>query len=221
MLLSELTGYHSAKEQRLRDVLKTLKDEGKYTVHNGSFAVVLIPPGKNYVFRCWTLDEGYTKWLKYVEENPSKHFPKIIGKVHELPVFFKQPAAQSKDKIYVARVEKLEPLKRGSAASEAIDTIHTYMDSFAAPETLTLGDIIEHLETEDLDAELEFVQDNKTFFEAYMKVAKWSTKNARKRDLRSTNIMTRSNGDLVITDPAADWTATNLPRPLADQLVEL
>jgi hypothetical protein len=221
MLLSELTGYHSAKEQRLRDVLKTLKDEGKYTVRNGSFAVVLIPPGKNYVFRCWTIDEGYTKWLKYIEANPSKHFPKVISKIHELPVFFKQPEAQSKDKIYVARVEKLEQLKPRSTASEAIDTIHAYIDSFAAPETLVLGDIIEHLDNEGLEAELEFVQDNKSFFETYMKVTKWSAKNARRHDLRSTNIMVRDNGDLVITDPAADWSEANLPRPLADQLFSL
>lgn len=224
MLLHELTGYHSAKEDTLRQLLAKLKKNGKYETAHGSFAVVLIPPGKNYVFRAWTKDAGYEKFLAYIEQNPSKHFPKIIGKVHDVKIFFQQPKVQAQDVVHVVRVEKLKPLPISSIAYEAIQVVFNYLKGKNATAGKTVGDILEYIgeyDDDELEKAGEFIKDNKSFFEFYLKVAKWAASNAKYMDLRAANILMRDNGDLVITDPIADVEREALPKPLADQLVEL
>lgn len=113
MRLDELTGYHKYEQHTFSEFVSTiLKDQG-YKLAKGAFAFVLIPPGKDYVYKCWVSDKGYEHFMKIVQENQGNPFlPKLLSKIHKVPIFFKRPETID-GHVNVVKMEKLEPLRNG------------------------------------------------------------------------------------------------------------
>jgi hypothetical protein len=207
MKLCELTGYKSASQKRFGDLINDLIISGKYTYEQGCFAVVLAPPGKDYVYRAWINDAGYEAFLQYIQAHPSYSFVEVIGTVRKIPMFFKRPAELKDDFIKVVRLEKLRELTSRTRAfvnfwALAIKPMH---NSHLAK--ITFDDMLKRAMlfalNEDKQAMKEFCEQRKEFFSDLLEIAKWLRSNDKVAyDINGDNVMMRYNGSLAITDPA-------------------
>lgn len=203
MLLAELSGYKAAKHLSFEQVVHNIIASGKYKKYKGGYAFVLEPIGKDFVYRVWTEDTGYDEFLKYAAAHQSKHIVKLIGSTRSLPLVFKHDDVPY-DKMSVQRIEKLKPIT-SQLAIEVISLCNHFLKRKA--KTATFDAMVHGAMNSTLDHEelvQEFMLDHKAFFLVYLDIAKWaSAKNPQLIDMHAKNVMQRSNGDLVVTDPFA------------------
>lgn len=154
-IAEKLIGYNSeSKNQTLQTYLQSMVDKHKLTVHNGQFAIVLNPPDLNYIYKLWTVDVGFDKWIdvcKANQNNPA--IPKIIGRIKTIPNFFIRRSEFTLP-IKIVKIEKLKPLSakyapyleiiynayRGNASKEK--AIQLLKAEYAPPEAIAFCDRI-------------------------------------------------------------------------------
>lgn len=126
MILKELVGYKGAKELTVAELTMLLSKHG-YVVNRGSFSIVLAPPGKNFVYRCWTEDSGFEAYYKLLKSSDLKQYayvPKFLGEKRSLKLNLKNEDRE----VNVQRVEKLSddyPAERMSFARLMINAINS------------------------------------------------------------------------------------------------
>lgn len=110
-IAEKLIGYNSeSKNQTLQTYLQSMVDKHKLTVHNGQFAIVLNPPDLNYIYKLWTVDIGFDKWIEVCKSNQNNPaIPKIIGRIKTIPNFFIRRSEFTLP-IKIVKIEKLKPL---------------------------------------------------------------------------------------------------------------
>lgn len=109
-IIESLIGYNSeTKQQTLQTYLQSLKDKHKIQIHNGQFAIVLNHPNLNHVYKLWTNDAAFDKWLELCKNNSNNPaFPKFIGRTKTLPNFFIR-REEFNLPIKIVKMEKLIP----------------------------------------------------------------------------------------------------------------
>lgn len=123
MKLFELTGIKKYADQHLANILNAFIEKKQIKVRSGGFAFVIIPKDKDYVFKVWLKDPGFETYLKFIKNHSGdKHFPKVIGDVHDVPMFFKRDA-KAGDTMKVVRLEKLEPFPHGDVREGMLDYV--------------------------------------------------------------------------------------------------
>jgi hypothetical protein len=160
----KLIGYNSeSKNQTLQTYLQSLVDKHKLKVHNGQFAIVLNPPDLNYIYKLWTVDAGFDKWIevcKTHQNNPA--IPKIIGRIKTIPNFFIRRSEFTLP-IKIVKIEKLKPLAskyapyleiiykahRGNASKEK--AIQLLKAEYAPPAAITFCDRIYKIVEDNVD----------------------------------------------------------------------
>lgn len=122
MLLNELTGVKNLKHLNAFQILKLLQKHHGVKFAAGSYGMVLSHPSMDQVLK-FTADKAYMMFLEYVANNKGNpHLPIIKKKPQRLTAFFSgTPGVFNKDiskhlsipleKLYVVRIEKLEPIK--------------------------------------------------------------------------------------------------------------
>lgn len=93
--------YHKFISSNLQTSIQYLLDSG-LRIGSGNYGICLVPPDKDYVYKVWTQDEAYEKWIKYCMEHPTKHFPKVY-KVVTLPM---EIPGSNHHEITVAKIQK-------------------------------------------------------------------------------------------------------------------
>ena len=143
----------------------------------GMQAKVLIPPGRNYVYRLWHNDPGYDRWLTYCVQHKSSPFvPKILSRVRTLNLKFKRmPATEFK----LVKLEKLTPVNR--ELEKLLDHVMVR----------TSGEVFDRM--------LEQAPQYKPFFEFLHTAGKYLDFN----DINVDNVMMRGSTP-VLTDPLKD-----------------
>ncbi len=201
MLLTELTGLKNIHDKTLSAIIQNLIVNGKYKQHQGAYALVLEPPDKDYVYRAWTNDKGYDKFLEYVRANENKYLIKLIGKTVKLPLFFKHNSSMP-ESINVQRIEKLVPIK-SRLVIETISSCNLFLQKFAKPNAKFDDMVYDAVNSTHDHEELvqEFMLDNKSFFQEYLKIGLWAkSQSTLGIDMHANNVMLRGN-TFVITDP--------------------
>jgi hypothetical protein len=189
MRLDEIT-----RPRNKAELFQILQSRGWQKINeSGRMSFVFSNPSKDYVLKVWTItDRAYLDYLKFIQEHPNKHFPKLRGK----------PMVLVPGLYYAIRLEKLKP---------AVDSIDVHM-------ALDYGDLFEEFYSEDNDPNSEFGEEEIEFMSNFEKeypsmanalaliVSKLLTRyKHHKCDFVIENFMQRSNGELVITDPIASY----------------
>lgn len=169
---------------------QTLQAAGYEPMGTGQFAEVYKKAGTDYVLKLFDYDDKayllYMGMIKQHQSNP--HFPKIIGKLIKVT-----------DQYYAVRMEelhqtsisdhemKLFELFCSKRASFWLGNMDAFMKSnFRANDRKELEDLF---------------QQNPHLCEALTLIAELKDKHSLWFDFKKANIMERSNGEIVFTDP--------------------
>ena len=205
MLLSELHGYHKYEDMTGRELAVYLQSHN-IKVKHGAFGIVLIPSDKNYVYRFWTKDSGYEEFLEYIKDHKSDHFPKILSKVKEIPIVFKRSSDTQDKKFKMIKTEKLDPFKGTEAMhvnkiTNALSQPGKKINSIDALRAWC--STTRMVEDQDKREMLKLIDGNADFWKTVIELKRYFDTNPLSEfDIHSENMMVRSNGEWVITDPA-------------------
>jgi hypothetical protein len=106
--LYELVGVKKFADLDFKEVLATMQDYKE--AGEGANAIVVKHGTRNEVIKFWLEDVAYEDFINYVDNHPSKYFPKLYSKPKELTAFFLRPKEFPKKVKYV-RMEELEKFK--------------------------------------------------------------------------------------------------------------
>jgi hypothetical protein len=120
MNINELTGVKQYKDIPLHDLItKVMADNGFEKLGSGAFGVAYRHGNDPFVYKLFVKDSCYAGFVEYAKENPSIHYPKIYG-FKSLTSFWKRPPAQVDERLYVAKVEYIEPFPYEYASSRGL-----------------------------------------------------------------------------------------------------
>lgn len=181
-------------DKGIQDFVEHLKQYGE--VKNGAYAYVYMPAGKDYCYRAWTNDIGYSTYLDIVSNNNNESFIKV-HKIITLDLHINH----EKQKIRIAKIEKLKPVNlklikfKGTRYSQNYDM--SLYDLIHIPSDSATQKAI------DYNAPDSILSQYSNFLEAFDIIS-----NAVKRNsllvvdvLQKNNIMKRKNGTIVFSDP--------------------
>jgi hypothetical protein len=123
MLLNELLGYKKYQNLTLNQIITKLVDEHEAGSAAGHFSFVAIPKDKDFIYKCWFNDDGYQHFVDVAlkhQDNP--FFPKFIGKVKKIPIFFKRHANVD-GFLHIIKMEKLKPAESSTHVSSILNLI--------------------------------------------------------------------------------------------------
>lgn len=194
MLLNELIGVKKYYSSTANQILMMF-DDNSIKVNSGRFGLTLSHSSWKHVIKAFPQDDCYMSFLDYVAKNQSNpHLPKIILKPKKMTAFFKRNVGN--DTFYVAKIEKLSSMT-GSEVNKLskLNSNGFIKQATKAQEDGTFDSFIESKDLGNfkklIETAIEVVNDNET--DCF-------------NDLHSGNIMKRSDGTLVITDPLGGYT---------------
>lgn len=208
MRLSELLGYHKYEQMSFMDFYRDVFKKIGYAGGSGAFGFVLIPPSGDFVYKCWINDKGYDAFInliKYHQDNP--FFPKILSKLHRIPIFFKRPATID-GYLNVIKIEKFTHPVMNKVTYTLYKCISKTIDDV---KSLSKEEIIEKIKisvkASDDDKEIKDKLDPEKLYDAAKVLVKALDDYKITTDLHGANMMMRGN-QIVITDPfvhTEDW----------------
>jgi hypothetical protein len=203
MKLYELTGVKKFYDKDVEDVLssmsKTHDEAGR-----GHFGVTLKNSSKPEVVKFWIADSAYDDYVNYVAAHPYKHFPKLYSKPKQLSAFFLR-STKFPDKVRYVKMEALQ--KAGIQDALIISEIFSKLsgcNNKLAVENYTkmyLREPNKDFDESHLARLDEMVSNVGEFCQEMFEMLHAVLKGSNHLDVHSGNIMLRSNGELVITDP--------------------
>jgi len=175
------------------ELLEAFKQEGGRIIGNGRFSMVLFHPKWKYVLKVFVEDVPYLQFMRFVLKNPRPSFPKVIDKPRKILPNFKR--GKSRESLYIVPLELLIPISR-----QEFNDIDFYLDRGGYDYSQApYGRIWQ--EFEDRVNELNKKYPSlKQFYQDY----KFMQQNAHVEgveDITQRNIMKRSNGEFVFSDP--------------------
>lgn len=190
--------YHNLTLDRAIDIVA--KDMGSEVLGSGAYGTVIQSKDPNVVYKVLESDAGYMRFVRFVQQYPDKHFPKIY-KVKNLTNFFRRYGIQN-DKFVVVALEKLEPINPKKLGMN-VDFIAALLNTHSpneSPDIMPDGNENEnHLPASMF---LQWLPELKGLWSAGLKLRGLNSEsNDYFWDIHSGNIMMRADGTIVITDP--------------------
>lgn len=200
MRLTEI--FNSEKsDQRWTDQLQALIDKHGLKKFSGNQATVITSDDSKSVYRIWSRDVGYEKWLAVAEKMQSNpHVMKIQGRMRIIPTQFK---GMPKDvKLKFVKLEKLTPI-HDDDLNELIIAADHILSGWSMSER-NEHDVDSFIETimaelardENVPQLRALAEKHRSFLETVLEVSRNGF-----NDFHEENIMLRGD-TLVITDPA-------------------
>jgi hypothetical protein len=175
MYLSEIFNAEIS-DQRWTDIVNAMIEKHGLESFHGLQATVVATPDRDHVYRIWTRDPGYERWLdiaRGMQDNP--HVMKILSRVRTIPTKFK---GMPKDlKVKFVKLEKLKPIVKNKARADQAFHYWTFSE-----------------DKENIDQS--FMMNNKSFFDTLNKI----NDKVRLNDVTADNVMMRGD-TLVLVDP--------------------
>lgn len=200
----EMIGVKKYSNLTVDKLLTHLSDtHGLGVLGAGAFGKVLEVPNKNYVYKIFDNDNAYLSFVNYVIKNPNKHFPKFLKSPKLLHSFYRRSPIEPNMFTAVA-IEKLQPLSQPNyiyaywIITLLEDIIHNTFIVTEWPAELPNGNYNhKKISYEDI-----MVADPNiaSIINAFLKMYR-SGDVIGDLDLHLSNIMQRTDGTLVITDP--------------------
>lgn len=173
------------------DFIVKLNSLGWTQYGEGKYSTVYENPKKSYVMKVTTApDEGYAQYVRLIKKYPNKHFPKIS----DVRKFTPYP----KEHYYLYLIEKLIHLK-----GRACDIIEDDFDNIAAEYELNPNASLEDIADCCMGGKIpNIIKKQPTILQA-LKIVGRGTRGGSVTylDMHGHNVMKRSDGTLVITDP--------------------
>lgn len=96
-------------ESKWTDFVQALVDKYGLQKFTGNQATVLSSRDRTSVYRIWSKDPGFEKWLSYVQQHQDNPYVvKVLSKVHVVQTQFK--SMPSDVKLKIVKLEKLTPI---------------------------------------------------------------------------------------------------------------
>lgn len=173
-------------DRRWSDIINSIIEKHGLETFSGMHATVVTTPDREHVYRMWTVDPGYERWLDLamtMQDDP--HIVKIFGKPRVIRTKFK--GMPNDVKVKFVKLEKLTPMKHSSVAQRAFNIVTNSMDDDAP---ISAEDYPAHTPPQ------KFIKDNRSFFNTCIKI----NKKIRMNDLNDDNVMMRGD-TMVLVDP--------------------
>lgn len=184
------------------ELLSDFEKKGGEVLGYGSHAtVVLTHKNWNYVLKTYTNDEFYTRFVRYVNKNPLRAYPKFYG----VPKKIVPQYARKTPYLYIIRMEKLSPINNETwkLLNDTINFGLSYMYHKIDGSNALLSEYYEYIE--------KLIAEYPKLYYVYEGIYYIIKNVAGSLDLHKDNFMMRNNGDIVIIDPV--WGGSN---PYAD-----
>ena len=190
--------YHNLTLDRAIEIVA--KDMGSEVLGSGAYGTVITSKDPNIVYKVLESDAGYMRFVRFVQQYPDKHFPKIY-KVKNLTNFFRRYGIQN-DKFIVVALEKLQPVnpKKIGMDAEFIAALLNTHSPHEPPKIMPDGN--ENDNRLPASMFLQWLPELKGLWSAGLKLRGLNSEsNDYFWDIHSGNIMMRADGTIVITDP--------------------
>lgn len=187
----------------------------------GSKGSVYEHPSWNYVLKMFYDDEFYIRFIRFVIQNRHPSFPKIFSLQRIVPFFKRYP---TQEKMYIVRMEKLNPISRDlfKELEFNLDRGVSYIKDLKAGTADRTEEVIASREKRKAGIRYEYVPVHGYVLEVlkkhpnfyYVFEGMYLLHNSGLKgawDIHRENLMQRTNGEIVITDPL--WGGSN---PYAD-----
>jgi hypothetical protein len=186
---SDITSDPENNELTLSKVLRKFEEAGGEVLGQGAFGYALTHKKWNFVVKIYESDDAYTRFVRFVLQNPRNSYPKFLDKPRKFLPNFARGAGM--EYMYIIRMEKLDKneYNKYEQIYHIIQDPHRYNKNPAH-----LGGY------ENLYPNIkEFVRDL-CFYLDYNKITD-PHEAVSYPDIHAGNIMVRKNGELVLTDP--------------------
>jgi hypothetical protein len=182
------------------DMKQKLEKMGWRKISKGYFSMVFDNPKKEYILKVnMRPDSAYAHYVKIIHENPSVHFPKISDK-KRLIIGYKS--------YYVYLIEKLQSVQENQLMIKIGNIIGRIAKDASSGIPRSVDDVKENCikAAENMNGDLEYqalyyMANHESLIQASIIIGQRMGKNML--DIGSNNIMTRTDGTIVITDPYA------------------
>jgi hypothetical protein len=216
MRIDELTGVKKYKERTLWDVLDDFTKAGGSWA-NGSYGTVLLHSNWNYVYKFFTDDVPYLRFIRWAARNPHPCLPRVLSPVRRWTPFYKRH--KKDDQVYIVKLEKLNEwdvplaIRKFGGVQHFIEHVGNWVDDYLGKEpprrlyfdfdqegnptnTVSNNTAFErweriHFILRDHPEVIPLLK----FFPTLMRAVEASP------DVNERNIMQRDDGSLVYTDP--------------------
>lgn len=221
MKLLELKGVKKYYDITRYDLEHLLSKEGIKIIGTGRYGTVYWNPSWDYVVKMTTNDPYYMRFIDYVIKNPNKHYPKIKKKPINLRAFYKRHRDNLNEKLFIVKIEKLEPLPKDLGKFIAYHLDEFYVTDYHLKNEHKSEDSKEYLDYHNPRAKIlmpdgtygphmsrrEFAKKFPWMLE--LAVARHEAAEAADgaSDDHANNFMRRADGTVVVIDPA--WEGWN------------
>lgn len=197
-------------DKGIQDFVEHLKQYGE--VHNGGYAYVYAPEGKDYVYKAWTHDPAWEAYMEMISKNTNAYFPKI-SKIRSIPLHLARDVTLSDTKVKIAKIEKLKSLQNSKKT-----LCKAYKSGMLVD--LQLYDVVSCKNRKTLFSIYDISDKDKEYYSSLFDAVDLLDELIKSNKLfgwdaaGDNNILMRQNGHIVFADPIcttdSDWKNSTL-----------
>lgn len=191
------------------ELIRKFESSGGIVLGKGKYATVLEHPSWKYVLKVFNEDVPYLKFVRFCIKNPRQSFPVFYDKPRRIVPFYKRHWTQSH--LYVVKMEKLNPIDRWTFTDidYYLNTHQHFIDDMRVKspsnETwITIKNKLNNIEKK-YPSVVQFKEDYQFLLTQNINL------HFGHLDLHYKNVMRRSNGQFVLSDPL--WSGVDPSTP--------
>lgn len=208
MLLTELTGVKHLYQKTREDLINMLEQRGIKCIGGGKYGSVFAHDSWDYVLKIIENDPHYLTFVDWAINHPSPHFPKFAKKPLKMHTFHSRNRTDS-NIMWVIKIEKLQPIQDKKLLRFLVSELERMaIAAWRKKNGHNISDVNPHYQQNMPDGTQQKGVSWQQMFERWpwmyslgLTYANFWDAEAGTPDIHGDNIMQRSNGTIVITDP--------------------
>lgn len=208
MLLTELTGVKHLYTKTREDLINMLEQRGIKFIGGGKYGSVFAHDSWNYVLKIVEDDPHYLAFVDWAMKHPSPNFPKFEKKPLKMHVFHQRNRGDS-NTMWVIKIEKLQPIQDKKLLQFLVSELenmavaawrHENGRDIAEPRPHYMQNMPDGTQQKGVTWADMFKQ-FPWMYSLGLTYANFWEAEAGVPDIHGDNLMQRSDGTIVITDP--------------------
>jgi hypothetical protein len=193
--VSDLLSDPNNNNLNIHELLNLFKQNGGEILGQGKYATVLVHPSWKHVVKIFSNDVPYLKYVRFCLKNPRPSFPKFFDKPRRIIPNYKRH--KSNVYLYVVKTEKLLPISIREYDDMQYYLYYDIDHSKEMAEKYGEGWRFIHNKLIKLQSDFPWFPQFKKDYDFLM----YNSNEIGVRDDTSKNVMKRSTGEFVLTDP--------------------